>query len=188
MGKILKRRTRRRKLKGNRLSKGLFWAVLLFIFLLIGQVFAYKNQADELQQKADKWKKEAQKKPKVIEKIKIKEKKIYIPRKQAIKEYARKRCKARWGEGHWEYLDRLIGTGESGWNPKAVNPTSGACGIGQALPCSKMIVRCGGTWARAKENWKCQVEWTLDYIAKRKELGNPIIAYQRWLSRSPHWY
>lgn len=178
--------TKPRKGRKNRV---LLWLTLLiFGGLLVGQVIAYRKYSREKEEEVERWKMEAQKKPKVIEKVKIKEKKIYIPRKQAIKEYARKKCKERWGEGHWEYLDRLIGIGESGWNPKIVNPTSGACGIGQALPCSKMIAKCGGTWGKAKENWKCQVDWTLDYIARRKELGNPAIAYQKWLSRNPHWY
>lgn len=31
---------------------------------------------------------------------------------------------------------------ESGWNPSAVNPSSGACGLGQQLPCGKWA----GVW------------------------------------------
>lgn len=40
-------------------------------------------------------------------------------------------------ESDWGYVDYIIGR-ESGWNPNAVNKTSGACGLAQALPCSKV--------------------------------------------------
>jgi glutamine synthetase adenylyltransferase len=41
----------------------------------------------------------------------------------------------------WWAVDSIV-SGESGWNPNAVNPTSGACGLGQQLPCGKW----GGDW------------------------------------------
>lgn len=40
-------------------------------------------------------------------------------------------------ESDWGYVDYII-SHESGWNPNAVNPTSGACGLAQALPCDKV--------------------------------------------------
>lgn len=40
-------------------------------------------------------------------------------------------------ESDWGYVDYII-TRESGWNPNSVNNTSGACGLAQALPCSKV--------------------------------------------------
>lgn len=36
----------------------------------------------------------------------------------------------------WGYVDSIVSR-ESGWNPNAVNPSSGACGLGQQLPCGK---------------------------------------------------
>jgi hypothetical protein len=48
---------------------------------------------------------------------------------------------------------------ESGFNPLAKNPTSGACGLPQALPCSKM--KCN------LEDIECQLNWQYDYITKR---------------------
>lgn len=36
----------------------------------------------------------------------------------------------------WHYVDSIV-TRESGWNPNAVNPNGGACGLGQQLPCGK---------------------------------------------------
>lgn len=37
----------------------------------------------------------------------------------------------------WGYADYMV-MHESSWNPNAVNPYSGACGLAQALPCSKV--------------------------------------------------
>lgn len=39
-------------------------------------------------------------------------------------------------QSQWGYVDSIVSR-ESGWNPNAVNPTSGACGLGQQLPCGK---------------------------------------------------
>lgn len=39
-------------------------------------------------------------------------------------------------QDQWAYVDSIVGR-ESGWNPNAVNPSSGACGLGQQLPCGK---------------------------------------------------
>ncbi|MDN5275576.1 MAG: hypothetical protein JWN33_225 [Candidatus Saccharibacteria bacterium] len=39
--------------------------------------------------------------------------------------------------GSWGAADYIV-SHESGWNPNAVNPSSGACGLAQALPCSKV--------------------------------------------------
>lgn len=40
-------------------------------------------------------------------------------------------------ESDWGYVDAIISR-ESGWNPNATNASSGACGLAQALPCSKV--------------------------------------------------
>lgn len=88
--------------------------------------------------------------------------------------------KYQFGEEHWAALDQLIFV-ESGWNPYAVNKSSGACGIAQSLPCSKVLSRAG-----TLDNVVGQGEWMLDYIARA--YGNPTKAYDKWLSRSPHWY
>ncbi len=44
-------------------------------------------------------------------------------------------------QAHWGYVDSIV-TRESGWNPNAVNASSGACGLGQQLPCGKWA----GAW------------------------------------------
>ena len=40
-------------------------------------------------------------------------------------------------QDQWGSADWLV-TKESGWNPNAINRSSGACGLAQALPCSKV--------------------------------------------------
>lgn len=67
---------------------------------------------------------------------------------------------------------------ESGCNPNAVNPSSGACGIPQALPCSK-IAHCGTEPV-------CQLRWMDQYVKGR--YGSWEAALSAWYSRSPHWY
>lgn len=44
-------------------------------------------------------------------------------------------------ESDWSGYEELVQR-ESSWNPNAVNPSSGACSLAQALPCSKM----GSNW------------------------------------------
>lgn len=46
---------------------------------------------------------------------------------------------------------------ENGFNHKAINPTSGACGLSQALPCSKLPCTLGDI--------KCDLKWQKEYIA-----------------------
>lgn len=72
--------------------------------------------------------------------------------------------------------------GESGWNYKATNPSSGAYGIPQALPASKMG-SAGSDW---RTNPATQIKWGLSYIKER--YGKPSTAYGDWQNRSPHWY
>lgn len=68
----------------------------------------------------------------------------------------------------WDCLDRLWGELESGWNPRAINRSSGAGGIPQALPADKM----GDGWYG---NTVQQVAWGLDqYIPGR--YGDPCAA------------
>jgi hypothetical protein len=71
--------------------------------------------------------------------------------------------------------------GESGWRVDAYNP-SGAYGIPQALPGSKMA-SAGADW---QTNPVTQVKWGLSYIAA--VYGSPCNAFNTWLSRYPHWY
>lgn len=69
---------------------------------------------------------------------------------------------------------------ESGCRYNAVNSSSGACGIPQALPCSKLPCSLDAAGA------VCQLKWMKVYTEKR--YGSFENAYAAWLSRSPHWY
>jgi len=84
-----------------------------------------------------------------------------------------------WGEGQFSCLDQLWQK-ESGWNYKAYNP-SGATGIPQALPGSKMA-SAGGDWAT---NASTQVAWGLQYI-KSSSYGTPCAAWAH--SQAYNWY
>ena len=69
---------------------------------------------------------------------------------------------------------------ESGWNVYAQNPSSGAYGIPQALPGSKMSTA-GADW---QTNAATQIAWGLGYIADR--YGSPCGAWSH--SESAGWY
>ena len=86
-----------------------------------------------------------------------------------------------WSEEDYQALV-LLWYRESGWNPNAYNKSSGACGIPQSKPCSKMA-KFGRDY---RTNWKVQVRWGLDYIKDR--YGTPSEAYRKFLGRKPHWY
>jgi septal ring factor EnvC (AmiA/AmiB activator) len=88
-----------------------------------------------------------------------------------------------WGPGQFAPLERLW-EGESGWRWNAKNPSSGAYGIAQALPASKMA-SAGPDW---RTNPATQILWGLDYIKDRPDYGSPAAAFSKWMSRNPHWY
>ncbi|GAA1913452.1 hypothetical protein GCM10009775_02660 [Microbacterium aoyamense] len=77
-------------------------------------------------------------------------------------------------ESDWGYVDYIVGR-ESGWNPNATNRSSGACGLVQVYPCSKLanaydpVVNLGwannyangryGSWAGAYNFWITNHWW-----------------------------
>jgi murein DD-endopeptidase MepM/ murein hydrolase activator NlpD len=73
-----------------------------------------------------------------------------------------------------------IVTKESGWNPRASNPSSGAYGLVQALPGSKMA-SAGADW---RTNPATQIKWGLNYMNSR--YGSPCGAWSFW--QQNHWY
>lgn len=85
------------------------------------------------------------------------------------------------GPSQWPAL-KALWMGESGWNPLAHNASSGAHGIPQSLPASKMASE-GSDYMT---NAATQIRWGLKYIKSR--YGSPASAYSQWLNRSPHWY
>ncbi|WP_285117092.1 hypothetical protein [Leifsonia sp. fls2-241-R2A-40a] len=84
-----------------------------------------------------------------------------------------------WGSDQFQCLDNLWQR-ESGWNYQASNSGSGATGIPQALPGSKMA-SFGTDWAT---NATTQIKWGLDYIARG--YGTPCGAWGH--SESYNWY
>ncbi|MFQ6398132.1 lytic transglycosylase domain-containing protein [Nocardia sp. KC 131] len=69
---------------------------------------------------------------------------------------------------------------ESGWDFLAINPSSGAYGLGQALPPQKMFSH-GVDWPF---NPVTQIRWTYDYM--NKAYGGPAGAWAFW--QEHHWY
>lgn len=95
-------------------------------------------------------------------------------------EYAATVCSSYgWSETDIECLISLWNK-ESGWNPYACNSSSGAYGIPQALPASKMASK----GADYKTNYQTQINWGLSYISSR--YGNPQNAWSHWLANG--WY
>jgi hypothetical protein len=93
-------------------------------------------------------------------------------------------------EQHWGYADYMVGR-ESGWNPNALNPTSGACGLAQALPCEKVP---GNPFDPVDS-----LRWMNSYVYGRYYDGSPYAhglcggidrgwacAYTFWQAK--HWY
>ncbi|MBM7437356.1 lytic transglycosylase domain-containing protein [Streptomyces sp. HB132] len=70
---------------------------------------------------------------------------------------------------------------ESGWNYRATNPSSGAYGIMQALPGSKMA-SAGADW---QTNPATQIKWGLSYMNSDR-YGSPCAAWSFW--QANHWY
>ena len=84
-----------------------------------------------------------------------------------------------WTGNQWTCL-YLLWQRESNWNHTASNSYSGAYGIPQALPGSKMSSH-GGDW---QSNPATQIAWGLDYIAGR--YGSPCGAWEH--SENHNWY
>ena len=84
-----------------------------------------------------------------------------------------------WSSGEFSCLVSLWDR-ESGWNTYASNPSSGAYGIPQVLPGSKMA-SAGADWAT---NPATQIRWGLGYI--QQVYGSPCAAWGH--SQSVGWY
>ncbi|WP_284975650.1 hypothetical protein [Arthrobacter sp. efr-133-TYG-104] len=84
-----------------------------------------------------------------------------------------------WGQGEMTALNALWEK-ESGWRTTATNASSGAYGIVQSLPASKMATA-GADW---QTNYQTQIKWGLDYIKQR--YGSPSAALAFHLANN--WY
>ncbi len=69
---------------------------------------------------------------------------------------------------------------ESSWNPQAVNPSSGAYGLPQSLPASK-LASAGSDW---RTNPITQLKWMRNYVNERYGGANGALAF--W--KRNHWY
>ncbi|WP_353055464.1 transglycosylase SLT domain-containing protein [Leucobacter sp. CX328] len=78
-------------------------------------------------------------------------------------------------QSDWGFVD-YIASRESGWNPNATNPDSGACGLIQAYPCSKVP----GNGYNPVDN----LQWANGYAVGR--YGSWAAAYDFWTSN--HWW
>ncbi|MFD3563922.1 transglycosylase SLT domain-containing protein [Streptomyces sp. NPDC058686] len=81
--------------------------------------------------------------------------------------------------GQYQCLTVLVSK-ESGWNHRAQNASSGAYGLFQALPGSKMS-SAGSDW---RTNPRTQMRWGLSYIHSR--YGTPCGAWNFW--QKNRWY
>lgn len=84
-----------------------------------------------------------------------------------------------WGDGQFSCLDSLWQK-ESSWDYQAYNAGSGATGIPQSLPGSKMATA-GADWQTVAAT---QISWGLDYIARA--YGTPCGAWSH--SQATDWY
>jgi hypothetical protein len=94
---------------------------------------------------------------------------------------ARRMVTDRWGAGQWPPFSELV-MRESGWDPTAVNPSSGAAGLAQALPPSKYPP---GAWPyTGKSSAVKQLQWMISYISGR--YGTPAGAID--FHNAHNWY
>ncbi|HKU04268.1 MAG TPA: hypothetical protein VJQ80_15785 [Arthrobacter sp.] len=84
-----------------------------------------------------------------------------------------------WGPGEMTALNTLWEK-ESNWRTTATNASSGAYGIVQSLPASKMA-SAGADW---QTNYQTQIKWGLNYIKER--YGSPSAALAFHLANN--WY
>lgn len=90
-----------------------------------------------------------------------------------VKEIVISMARYEFGEDQLYSLEQII-YHESGFNPKAINKSSGACGLFQSLPCEKML----------SMSLQDQIQWGFNYIKKRYKTPNN--AWTFWLKNG--WY
>ena len=84
-----------------------------------------------------------------------------------------------WNSSEYEIVVKLV-SHESSWNPNLINKKSGACGLFQAKPCSKVFKR----YPDYTTNYKSQIKWGLKYIKDRYK--TPSNAWKFWQEHK--WY
>jgi hypothetical protein len=102
------------------------------------------------------------------------------PNQQAPQQVARNMLRSfGWTSRQFKYLN-LLWEAESSWDVSAENPSTGAYGIPQAVPGSKMSAA-GPDW---QTDATTQIRWGLGYIAAA--YGSPRIAWQHEVTYG--WY
>lgn len=99
--------------------------------------------------------------------------------KSALQAYAKQLLASRGWGNEWGSFNALV-MSESGWDVHATNPQSGAYGIPQSLPGSKMA-SAGSDW---RTNGDTQLQWMMGYIADR--YGDPNKAWS--FHQKNNWY
>ncbi|WP_019629513.1 hypothetical protein [Actinomadura atramentaria] len=144
---------------------------------------AYKEEQAELKRLRAKAKKDeaARKKLEAIRKREEERKRLarMNPSAAQNKAYGKKMNAQRGWGNCWQSLLTLWNH-ESGWDERATNPGSGAYGIPQALPGSK-LASAGPDWRTSSPT---QIAWGLGYIKARYH--DPCGAWAWWSSH--HWY
>ena len=84
-----------------------------------------------------------------------------------------------YGEGEWPAMRQLI-MHESGMNPYAVNPSSGACSAFQFLPCSKL--------GAPMSDFENQIRKGIAYISARYTTPSRALAYWHCIGQCTNNY
>lgn len=92
---------------------------------------------------------------------------------------ARSYARSRMSSAQYQCLTNVVSR-ESGWNHRVANPSSGAYGLFQALPGSKMA-SAGSDW---RTNPLTQMRWGISYMKAR--YGSPCGAWYFWQKNG--WY
>lgn len=105
----------------------------------------------------------------------------YLPGTTDPRDIARQILQNKYGYGAGQFacFDNIISR-ESRWNVHATNPSSGAYGLAQALPGSKMA-SIASDW---RTNPATQIIWGVQYMDNR--YGSPCEAWSFWQAHS--WY
>jgi hypothetical protein len=82
-------------------------------------------------------------------------------------------------DAQYNAFEKIV-TRESNWDVTAQNASSGAYGLVQALPGSKMSTH-GSDW---RTNAETQIKWGIDYMEDR--YGSPVGAWNFW--KVNNWY
>lgn len=140
---------------------------------------AYEQHQRQLRELKEKAKRDAKARAKLKEQRERERLAKSNPSASQNQKYGRKMSALKGWGGCWSSL-KTLWEHESGWNERAVNPSSGAYGIPQALPGSK-LASAGKDWRTSSPT---QIAWGLNYIKARYK--DPCGAWAWWSSH--HWY